>query len=145
MYSQLSSDSACASCHAPQAALINVYKSAASGQETLHDLSDYSDVTNYPLFLKWQELSQSSDIAPTIVNLIWTDIMVNYVVGIKSTLNARNKFADGKANLTERDVKGFMIRVLRSRRKVQYNLRYGIPGIVFSAIYMMTILWALIF
>ena len=135
-------NSASASADAPQAALFTTYSDATSGRFS-GDLPDYSGSQNYPLFLKWQELSQSPDTAPTIVNLIWTDIMANYVVGTKSTLSARNKFADGPINSTRRDTKRPMIRVLRSARKIRYDLRYGIPGIMFLAFYVMAILSAL--
>ena len=142
--SDLTSVSATASAHAPQAALNAVYRNFAPDRSDVH-LPDYSDYTNYPLFLKWQDLSQSPDTASTIVNLIWTDIMANYVVDTKSTLNLYNRFANDSINSTERDVKGPMIRVLRSHRRMQYNLRYGIPEIVFLAFYTMAILIALIF
>lgn len=148
--SDLSSIAATASAHAPHAALQQVYKDTvtppAIGHDTLlYQLPDYSGVTNYPLFLKWQELSQSSDTAPTIVNLIWTDIMANYVLGTRSTLNADNTSANDSFNSTGRNAKGPMIRVLRYRRKIQYDLRYGIPGIVFLAFHAAAIFLALTF
>lgn len=132
----LKTNSASASAQAPQAVLKAVYKDQNSDVE----LPDYSGFQNYPLYLKWQELSQSSDTASTIVNLIWTDIMANYVLGTKSTLNADDRFVDSSEG-----AKGPMIRVLQSRRKVEYDLRYGILGIVFLAFYLMAILLALTF
>lgn len=151
----LSSIAATASAHAPHAALRQVYKdiytAPVTGFESVryempdYWLPDYSGVTNYPLFLKWQNLSQSSDTAPTIVNLIWTDIMANYVLGTKSTLNTGNMFADDSDNSIERGAKGPMIRVLRSRRKIQYDLRYGIPGIVFLAFHAIAIMFTFTF
>ena len=138
----LSSIAATASAHAPHAALRDVY------QDRFHPssgLPDYSGLTNYPLFRKWQELSQSSETAPTIVNLIWTDIMANYVLGTKSTLNSNKTSADDSDNLIGRGAKGPMIRVLRSRQKIQYDLRYGIPGIIFLAFHAIAIFSALTF
>lgn len=152
----LSSVSATASAHAPHAALQEVYKDMnnvpATGSVSQYDLRyglidnwlpDYSGRTKYPLFLKWQELSQSADTAAIIVNLIWTDILANYVLGTISTLNAGNSFAGDSANSAGKDTKGPMIRVLRSRRKVRYDLRYGIPGMVFLAVHVIAIFLAL--
>ena len=140
----LSTISAVASAYAPEAALYAVYSEAASSLD--HGvLPDYSGLTNYPLFPKWQDLSKSPDTASTIVNLIWTDIMANYVLGTKSTLNANSKFATRKVNSTGQDAKGSMNRVLQSDRRVQYDLRYGIPGIVFLAFYAAVIVSALSF
>lgn len=79
------------------------------------------------------------------MNLIWTDIMANYVVGTKSNLNAGNTSVDNSFNLNVTGAKGPMIRVLRSRRKIQYDLRYGIPGIVFLAFHAIAIFFALAF
>ena len=140
----LTSNSASASTQAPQAALNAVYRNFAEMRSDIH-LPDYSGFTNYPLFLKWQDLSQSPDTAPAIINLIWTDIMANYVVCTRSTLNAGNTFADNLVNSTARDAKGPMIRVLRFRRRIQYDLRYGIPGVIFLAFHVMAIFLALTF
>lgn len=140
----LTSNGADASAQAPQAALNAVYRNFAEDRSDIH-LPDYSGFTNYPLFRKWRDLSQSPDTAPTIINFIWTDIMANYVVGTRSTLNAGNTFAEDLASSTRRDTKGPMIRVLRSRRKVQYDIRYGIPGIVFLAFHVIAIVLALTF
>lgn len=148
----LSSISAAASAHAPHAALQEVYNDKAkfsmedynTPDDSLFNwFPDYSGRTDYRLFSKWQELSRSSDTAPIIVNLIWTDIMTNYVLGTKSTLSSGNGFANDSVNLTEKNNKGPMIRVLRYRRKVQYDWRYGIPGLVFLKFHVMAIFLAL--
>lgn len=144
----LSSIAATASAHAPHAALQEVYRDIfknPSSDGPDYWLPDYSGLTNYPLFRKWQELSQSSDTAPAIVNLIWTDIMANYVLGTKSTLNAHNTFSDDSDDSIERGAKGPMIRVLRSRQEIQYDLRYGIPGIFFLAFHAIAVFSALTF
>lgn len=58
----LSSIAATASAPAPRAALQKVYKNRYLTSD--YFVPDYSGLTNYPLFLRWQELSQSSDTAP---------------------------------------------------------------------------------
>lgn len=135
------SRSACASAYAPESVLNAVYSELRSDPI----FPDYSGLTNYPMFLKWQKLSKSPDTASTIINLIWTDIIANLIVGTKSTLNAHNKFAISIVNSTRQDGKGPMIRVFRHDRRIRYDLRYGIPGIIFLAFYVATILSALIF
>lgn len=72
--------------------------------------------------------------------------MANYVVSTKSILDAHNKLAinTGTIDSTGQQIgKGPMVRVLRHDRRVQYDLRYGIPGIVFLAFYAATVLSAL--
>lgn len=133
--------SACASLDASG----GVLNAVCSGFRNALGFPDYFSSSNYPMFLRWQELLKSPDTASTIINLIWTDIMANLVVGTKSTLDAHNKFATSNMNSTRPDGKGPMIRVLRHDRRIRYDLRYGIPGIIFLAFYVATILSALIF
>jgi hypothetical protein len=44
---------------------------------------DYSGKVNLAMFRKWQELSRSAATSSKILNLIWTDIAANMVVGTK--------------------------------------------------------------
>jgi hypothetical protein len=89
-------------------------------------IADYSGITNYALFLKWQELVQKPDIAVIILNLIWTDIMANYVVSTRSV---------------DKDA---LVRVRRFDRKIQYDMRYVIPAIVFLSLYVMIMGYAFV-
>lgn len=48
---------------------------------------DYSGICSYPMFLKWNRLSKTAETAPLLINLVWTDIMANYVMGARSQLS----------------------------------------------------------
>ena len=121
-----------ASAYAPESVLYKVYTNATQRSGNMSAVLDYSGYTNYPMFLTWQELLKSPNTASTIINLIWTDIMTNYVVGTKSALDAEND-------------KGLMIRILRHDRRIRYDVRYGISGIILLTFYAATILSTLIF
>lgn len=63
---------------APAGALNELYQVS---DDDLSDFPDYSGKSNYPMFLKWKDLSRNESTTPTILNLIWTDFMANSVVG----------------------------------------------------------------
>jgi hypothetical protein len=69
----------------------NVYNFAAWIAGTSIDSTpSYSGESQYALFLKWRELSQSPDGASTILNLIWTDLVASAVVGTKTGFEQTN-------------------------------------------------------
>jgi len=49
-------------------------------------LADYTGQTNLAMYAKWQTLSTTSGGAATIMNLVWTDIAANAVLGTRSWL-----------------------------------------------------------
>lgn len=123
----LESSSASASAEAPQRALTVAYGLGASSYSSSNKFPDYSGVTNYQLFLKWKELAEKPDTSATIVNLIWTDIMANYVLGTRPA---------------EKSAERPLVRVRRFDRKIQYDMRYAIPGIIFSTMYAVMVVCA---
>jgi hypothetical protein len=50
------------------------------------NIVDYSGKSNLAMYAKWQELSKFANTTANIINLIWTDISANAVVGTKSWL-----------------------------------------------------------
>jgi hypothetical protein len=56
---------------------------SGSGTE---NLVDYSGKSNLAMYAKWQELSKTANTTANIINLIWTDISANAVLGTKSWL-----------------------------------------------------------
>ena len=65
----------------PGSALVALYGSSASSTSGIYD---YSGTTNYALLAKWREYSKSHKTMATAMNLIWTDIAANYLMGSRS-------------------------------------------------------------
>ncbi|KAL4874909.1 hypothetical protein BJY04DRAFT_233158 [Aspergillus karnatakaensis] len=61
-------------------ALMTAYTIGAAG---FNHEADYSGGDSLALYTKWQNLSQNADSAASIINLVWTDIATNAVVGTK--------------------------------------------------------------
>jgi hypothetical protein len=64
-------------------AIGGAYVTGTSGNE---NLVDYSGKSNLAMYAKWQELSKTANTTANIINLIWTDISANAVLGTKSWL-----------------------------------------------------------
>lgn len=132
-FTDLDDTSAAAGAIAPGAALAATYASTAPlARLDDNHIMDYSGVTNYPFLLRWQQLTQSANSSSTAINLIWTDIMANYVVGTLSNLNRRN--GSDSADIT---VRGF-------DRRVRYDLRYAIPAFIYLGVYVLVLVAALV-
>jgi hypothetical protein len=118
---------------APAGALHELFQSVSDGGSS--EFPDYSGKTNYPMFLKWKNLSRNESTTPTILNLIWTDFMANSVVGSKSQLS-RNGTAPLSSSL---------ISATPFRHVIEYNYLYAIPAFCFLVLYALTLLISLIF
>ena len=66
----------------PQRALLSAYDIGSSSVVT-----DYSGKTNIAMYAKWQEYSRSASTTAKIINLVWTDIAANSLVGTKSWIS----------------------------------------------------------
>ncbi|KAI3318471.1 hypothetical protein HD806DRAFT_511740 [Xylariaceae sp. AK1471] len=88
---------------------------------------DYSGASNLAMYRLWQELSRNASDAGKILNLIWTDIATNLVLGTKG-------LQPGNVNLTKRDsqsgTSSNMPIVTTYTRRVKYHYPYGIPAFV---------------
>lgn len=84
---------------------------------TLNDGTDYSAISNYALLVKWQSLIDDDPInGPTqIINMIWTDMMANNLVGTSSTTT---------------------LRAAPYVPSVDYDYRYGIPALLLVCIWL---------
>ncbi|KAI4211135.1 MAG: hypothetical protein LQ351_006034 [Letrouitia transgressa] len=78
----------------------------------------YTGSQNAALKRLWQELSQSSDTASRIINLIYTEILATATVGTKSAIEPPSQTGSNSLN-----------RVVQNERRLQYDLRYAIPAI----------------
>lgn len=97
-------------------------------------LADYSAENDFGLYIRWRDLSRSSETAGKIINLIWTDIMANLVVGTKLGPSSSDKALEGSSP-------PLVIRPYK--RRVVYDLRYAIPAIILLALWLCVLLGAL--
>ncbi|KAH7394721.1 hypothetical protein BKA66DRAFT_509547 [Pyrenochaeta sp. MPI-SDFR-AT-0127] len=106
-------------------ALDMAYETGTSSSITSKGV-DYSGQSNLAMFRKWQQLSQTPDTSAKILNLIWTDIAANMVVGTKGLQpkdNGKRK-RDGEANATGAKTPP----TTSYTRRVKYYYVYGIPA-----------------
>lgn len=123
----------------PASALQAVYVDALNSGvgPTTDGLPDYTGKTNFPIFLRWQSLSRQASTASTMINLIWTDIAANYLIGAKSNPGTGVSGPSGDAQALVSGVRLF-------NRVTTYDLRYAIPAFVFLAVYLAILASALI-
>lgn len=57
----------------------------------------YSAERDFGLYVRWEDLSRTSETAGKIINLIWTDIMANLVVRTKPGPYASEKAISGSS------------------------------------------------
>jgi len=100
-------------------------------------MPDYSGTTNWALFLKWQSLSRSASTAGSIINLMWTDLMANAVVGAKGLFSDTDNTAleeTGSATAVATPLKD----------AIHYDFVYAIPAFVYFALYGATLTFAIL-
>jgi hypothetical protein len=121
------SDSA-AGARGPLAVLTALYDTAASsaGTGSTQGVPDYSGYSNYPTFLKWQGLSRTAQTSSNILNLIWTDLAANYLMG--ATIGVSSGDAASASATRQVEVQSFS-------HRITYDIRYAIPAFVFLLIY----------
>ena len=112
-----------AGANAPGGVLEAVYSPLLIG------MPDYSGQSNWALFLKWQSLSRSASTAGSIINLMWTDLMANTVVG------AKGLFSDTNATVQEKETGSTTAVVTPIEDAIHYDFVYAIPAFVYLALY----------
>jgi hypothetical protein len=105
---------------APGGALEAVYSSSPVS------MPDYSGTTNWALFLKWQSLSRNVSTAGSIINLMWTDLMANAVVGAKGLFSATAQ---------EKETGSTTAVATPLKDAIYYDFVYAIPAFVYLALY----------
>jgi hypothetical protein len=89
---------------------------------------DYSGQSNLALYRLWQDLSRTPTTAAKILNLIWTDVAANSVVGTKSMEAHHEAKRKRDNNVVASDPN--TVPVIVYHRRIQYHLPYGIPAFV---------------
>jgi hypothetical protein len=107
-------------------ALFMAYNIARPCQAGYSGLGDYSGRTSIALYSKWQQLSTSAATAASIINMVWTDVAANAVVGTKG-------WADNNV-LQKRDARvANQVPVTAYHKRVQYKIPFAFPAFVVIA------------
>ncbi|KAF2124563.1 hypothetical protein P153DRAFT_350725 [Dothidotthia symphoricarpi CBS 119687] len=95
---------------------------------------DYSGKSNLAMYQRWQELSRKPETSAQILNLIWTNIAANMVLGTRGLHNedASKKKRDGTS---KNDAKRPTVTMYT--RRVKYRYVYGIPA--FLALFLLAV------
>jgi hypothetical protein len=72
-------------------------------------------------WLKWRELSKSSETVSKVIKLLWTDLAASAMVGTKGIHDFTSERAEGQT---------LDIHVFPIRHRVKYNYLFGIPALV---------------
>ncbi|GMF67465.1 unnamed protein product [Aspergillus oryzae] len=88
-----------------------------------NSVSDYTGETSSALYSKWRGYSTQADTTSTIINLIWTDIVANAVVGTRGWLSPQG-IPVGSANVSGQ----VEVPVTEYRKTIQYRVPFGIPA-----------------
>jgi len=119
---------------APQAVLDSVYSEVLI-ENSIFQLKGYTGEQSFTMYSRWKNLSRSVETAPKIIDLIWTDLMANYVTGSKSVISSTNT---GGQDPTSRS------RLVQAyERQIRYNFRYAIPAIMFLTLWLFAIIFLL--
>ena len=90
---------------------------------SLNGRPDYSGQSNPALYRLWQEYARTAPTSAKILNLIWTDLVANLVLGTKGIDLVTNRKRDEAAlsGLKTPEVTSYT-------RRVKYKYAYGIPA-----------------
>lgn len=118
-------------------ALLNALMISQPGTLGFRGLADYSGQTSLALFAKWQSLSETAEGAAKIINLVWTDVASNYVVGTKGWgLTSWSATAhDEEKDVSKRSTGGGntpgdnpLVPVTVFKRRIRYEIPFAVPA-----------------
>lgn len=97
--------------------------------------ADYSGARSLALYAKWQRLLQSADGAASIINLVWTDIATNAVVGTKGWgLNAAASRISSSISDSSPVSSNTNVPVTVYGSHIRYQIPYAVPAFVTLAV-----------
>ncbi|GAB1211534.1 hypothetical protein ATERTT37_000657 [Aspergillus terreus] len=85
-------------------------------------VADYSGKSSNAMYARWQRLSEKPNTTSAIINLIWTDLVANSVVGTRGWSSVDMGPAASE------------VPVFVYRRKIQYHLPFAVPGFIVLSI-----------
>lgn len=106
------------------------------GISTWNNYADYSGQTSLALFAKWQQLSASAAGAGRILDLIWTDVAANAVLGTKGWgLTSVAASASTAPKSTKREVgpagsDHVKVPIVVYEKYIRYRLPFAVPAFV---------------
>lgn len=97
--------------------------------------ADYSGARSLALYAKWQRLLQSADGASSIINLVWTDIATNAVVGTKGwgLDSAASRLSSSTADSSPVS-SNTNVPVTVYESHIRYQIPYAVPAFVTLAV-----------
>ncbi|OKP13537.1 hypothetical protein PENSUB_728 [Penicillium subrubescens] len=114
--------------------------------------ADYSGWSSLGVYAKWQKLSTSAETVSQILNLVWTDVAANAVVGTRGwgLTSAASTDPTGfapSANISSTDVNtapSSQIPVVLYHQKIRYRLPFAVPAFVTLAITLVVLIMLLL-
>ncbi len=104
---------------------------------------DYSGTYSFGVLQKWANLSRTEDGASQIINLIWTDIVANGIVGTRGWMSH-----PGAVNLVKRNTGSAsdnpLVSVYPNVVKVRFHYVFGIPALVVVIVTIILTFWTVI-
>ncbi|RMZ86686.1 hypothetical protein DV736_g6090, partial [Chaetothyriales sp. CBS 134916] len=104
-----------------------VYDGSQINGGGVNGIADYSGKSSFAMFVKWQQLASSTAGAGRIINLIFTDLTANALVGTKSWLATSTAAPVGKRDTATPSAQ---VAVTEYERYIRYNWLYGVPSYV---------------
>lgn len=104
-------------------------------------MMDYTGQTNSAMYRKWAELSKSAQEAAQIINLIWTDMVANAIVGTRGwASDAFDTSGMAEPNGMASNVQPIYL----YERRVQYKILYAIPAFILLGVILATCIATLV-
>jgi hypothetical protein len=114
---------------------LNAAYNVDPSSSNMNGLSDYSGKSSLPLYNRWKDLTRTTAGSAKVINLIWTDLAANAVVGTKSWVSGYNP---ASKPIKKRDNKGSndssMVPVIPYSRVVRYKMQFAIPAFILLAL-----------
>lgn len=118
---------------APKSFLFHAYSTLDDSAIGKPPVADYSGRKNAPLLNLWRHLSQSAEQSERIINLIWTDVATNALVGTRGQIpSSEPRNLAGKED-SIKNAQEAQVQVYLRDRATAYHLVYGIPGFILLA------------
>lgn len=118
--------------------------------------ADYSGWSSLGVYAKWQKLSTSADTVSQILNLVWTDMAANAVVGTRgwgltsvasTDLKGFVTSVDSSTNISETELNPApttQVPVVLYHQNIRYKLPFAVPAFVTLAITLVVLVTLLV-